>query len=115
MGKTEKGKLIIGSQVCGGNKHNDGAEKVPTGLFYWFGEGHIKAPVHLLVDQHGELFLIQKGEGVYWSHKTNIEMYSLLVSDGVHDYVDVGEDMLPYSHTRGLTPTVCKTDCFAFY
>ncbi|GKB15156.1 hypothetical protein Tco_0849079, partial [Tanacetum coccineum] len=78
-------------------------EKVPTGIFYWLGEGDVKYPVHLLMDQHGELFLIQKGK-VHWSHKTNIQMYSLLVSDGVYDYIDAGEDMRPYSHSSGHTP-----------
>ncbi|GKA31077.1 hypothetical protein Tco_0717382 [Tanacetum coccineum] len=80
-------------------------EKVPTGIFYWLGEGDVKHPVHLFMDQHGELFLIQKGK-VRWSHKSNKDMYSLYVSDSVHDYVDDGQDMFPYSHSSGHTPMV---------
>ncbi|GJU49012.1 retrotransposon protein, putative, ty1-copia subclass [Tanacetum coccineum] len=98
MGITDKSKSI-GLQVSGGNNTN----KVPTGLFYWFSEG--ETPVFLLMDHHGELFLIQKGK-VHWSHKTNIEMYSLFVSDGVNDYLDAGEDMFSYRHTPGLRPKV---------
>ncbi|GKB49613.1 serine/threonine-protein kinase/endoribonuclease IRE2 [Tanacetum coccineum] len=113
IGKTGKSKLILGSQVCGGNKHNQSTEKVPTGLSY-SSQGDVKYPVQLLMDQHGELFLFQKRK-VHWSHKTNIDMYSLLVSDGVCDYVDAGEDMVPYSHSRDHAHTVRKTDYFAFY
>ncbi|GKB38933.1 putative ribonuclease H-like domain-containing protein [Tanacetum coccineum] len=99
-------------QVSGVNKRNQTKEKIPTGLYYWeTTQGDVQHPVDLLMDQHGELFLIQKGKRkgkgvVYWSHKINMDMYSLMVSDGVHVYVDAGEDMFPFVHTRDQTPKV---------